>query len=323
MTGGYAGGVPVAEVVRSGFVEGRHHGSVVVLDAQGRTVASVGDPDGPIFPRSSNKLMQATAMLRAGLALTDPADLAVVAASHSAEPFHLDRIGALLHRAGLSEEDLGCPPDLPLSATARAAVYADRGGPRRLYMNCSGKHTGMLLTCRAAGWPIAGYLAQDHPLQRACRAEIERMCQESVAALGVDGCGAPVAAVSLTGLARAFLAGVEAAPGTPERTIADAMRAFPELVSGTDREDLRLMRAVPGLLSKVGAEGVTALAVAGRGAVAVKIDDGADRARLPVVVAALRWLDLTSPELDEVAHTPILGGGEPVGEVRVIGDRLG
>ena len=319
----YQGGVALAEVLRSGFVEGRHHGSVAVLDASGRLVASAGDPYGPVFPRSSNKPMQAVAMLRSGLSLSDPADLALVAASHDAEPFHVQRVRSLLHSHGLSEADLRCPADLPLSDPARAAVLRDGGGPSPVLMNCSGKHTGMLLACLAAGWSIEDYTDPGHPLQKACRHAVEDLAGEWVSAVGVDGCGAPVMAISLCGLARAFLGVVSAAPGTARRTVADAMRAHPELVSGTGRDDARLMRGVPGLLSKGGAEGVVAVAVPGAGAVALKIDDGAMRARMPVLVPALRRLGVEAPVLDELAETPLLGGGRPVGAVRPLPGFLG
>ncbi len=318
MTASYTGGVPLAEVVRSGFVEGRHLGSIAVLDAGGALVASAGDPLGPVFPRSCNKLMQATAMLRCGLRLPDSADLALVAASHSAEPVHVDRVRAMLRTAGLSEDDLRCPPDLPLSDSARETILRAGAGPSRVFMNCSGKHTGMLLTCQAAGWSLHDYLAVDHPLQKACQTAVEDLSGENVAAVGVDGCGAPVLAISLTGLARAFLAAVSAPAGAPERTIADAMRAHPELVSGTGADDARLMRGMPGLLSKGGAEGMVAVAVPGVGAMALKIDDGSMRARMPVVVAALRGLSVEAAVFDELAEPPVLGGGSRVGSVRAI-----
>ncbi|WP_446217137.1 asparaginase [Micromonospora sp. IBHARD004] len=314
----YEGGVPLAEVVRSGFVEGLHRGSVVVLDAAGATVTGAGDGGGPIFPRSSNKPMQAIGMLRAGLPLTDPADVALVSASHAGEEFHLERVGALLRRAGLDETALHCPPDLPVGDAAREAVLRAGGGPTRIQMNCSGKHTGMLLTCLAAGWPLAGYWRPDHPLQRRLTAAIEEFTGEEAAAVGVDGCGAPVLAVSLTGLARAYLRLVAAEPGTVERTVADAMRAYPELVGGTQADDTRLMRGVPGLLTKVGAEGVIVAAVPGVGAVALKIDDGAARARMPVLVSALRRLGVDAPVLTEYEDVPLLGGGLPVGAVRAV-----
>ncbi|MFI7072245.1 asparaginase [Micromonospora sediminicola] len=312
----YEGGVPLAEVVRSGFVEGVHRGSVVVLDGAGAPVAGAGDVTSPIFPRSSNKPMQAVGMLRAGLPLTDPADVALVSASHAGEEFHLERVAALLRRADLTEEALHCPPELPVGEAAREAVLRAGGGPARVSMNCSGKHSGMLLTCLAAGWPLDGYWRPEHPLQQRLTATVEEFTGERAAAVGVDGCGAPVLAVSLTGLARAFLRLVTAEPGTVERTVADAMRAYPELVGGTQADDTRLMRGVPGLLAKVGAEGVIAAAVPGVGAVALKIDDGASRPRMPVLTSALRRLDVEAPILTEYTEIPLLGGGLPVGAVR-------
>ncbi|WP_433313601.1 asparaginase [Micromonospora sp. CA-269861] len=316
MTKTYEGGAPLAEVVRSGFVEGAHRGSVVVLDAAGVAVASAGDVTSPVFPRSASKPMQAIGMLRAGLALTDPADVALVSASHAGEEFHLARVGALLERAGLDASALHCPPDLPVGAAAREAVLRAGGGPSRVQMNCSGKHSGMLLTCEAAGWPQEGYWRPEHPLQQRLRAAIEEFTGEQAAAVGVDGCGAPVLAVSLTGLAGAYLRLVEAEPGSVPRTVADAMRAYPEIVGGTQADDTRLMRGVPGLLAKVGAEGVIAVALPGVGAVALKIDDGADRARMPVLVSALRRLGVDAPVLTEYAEVPLFGGGVPVGAVR-------
>lgn len=315
----YRGGVPLAEVVRSGFVEGRHHGSVVVLDGDGKVTAAAGDPDSPVFPRSSNKPLQAIGMLRAGLRLAEPADLAVVCASHWGQDVHLARVRGLLRGAGLSEPALHCPPALPLHEGARTALLAAGGGPTRVHMNCSGKHTGMLLTCLAAGWPTDGYWDPGHPLQQRLQVAVSDATGEPVAAVGVDGCGAPLFTASLTGLARAFLGLVSAAPGSVERAVADAMRAHPELVAGDGGGDTRLMAGVPGLLAKAGAEGVAAVAVPDAGAVALKIDDGAARARLPVLVSALRdRLGVRGAVLDQLAEEPVLGGGVPVGAVRAL-----
>jgi L-asparaginase II len=318
MTATYRGGVPLAEVVRSGFAESFHRGSVVVLDAAGAVQAAAGDVESPIFPRSSNKPLQAVGMLRSGLRLTDPADLALVCASHHGEEFHVARVRALLSSARVDESALRCPPDLPLNEAAAWHVLRTGGDRSRIQMNCSGKHAGMLLTCRAAGWPIEGYWHSEHPLQGRLRAAIEEFTGEAVAAVGVDGCGAPVLAVSLTGLARAYLRLVDGAPGSVELAVAAAMRAHPELVAGTGADDTRLMTGVPELLCKGGAEGVAAVAVPGVGAIALKIDDGAGRARMPVLVAALRRLDVKADVLDDLAEVPILGAGEPVGSVRAI-----
>ena len=318
----YAGGELLAEVVRSGFVEGYHRGSVIVLDAAGDAVAVAGDVTGPVFPRSSNKPLQAVGMLRAGLRPAGPAQLALAAASHRGEPMHITGVRAMLAAAGLPEDALACPPDLPLAPAARAEVLRSGGAPGRVYMNCSGKHAAMLLTCRAAGWPTEGYPDPAHPLQAALRATVEELAGEPVAATGVDGCGAPVFALSLNALAGAYLRLVSAPDGSPERAVADAMRAYPELVSGTGADDAVLMRGLPGALAKGGAEGVLAVGVPGVGAVAAKVDDGAMRPRMPVLASALRRLGVTAPVLDELAaHADGVeqyGGGRVVGTVRAL-----
>ena len=302
----------LAEVVRSGFVESRHHGSVVVLDARGGVRATAGDVTGPVFPRSSNKPLQAVGMLRAGLEPAGPADLALISGSHYGEPFHIRRVREILRAAGLGPDELRCPPDLPLSASERNALLRAGGDAEPILMNCSGKHAGMLATCVANGWQLDTYLDAKHPLQVAIAATVADLTGEPIAATGVDGCGAPVFAFSLTALARAFQRLVEADPGTPERRVADGMRAHPELVAGTGAHDTVLMGGMPGLIAKGGAEGVVAVAIPGTGAVAIKIEDGAMRARMPVLRSALRRLDIPAPAMEEL----VLGGGEPVGEVR-------
>jgi L-asparaginase II len=313
----------VAEVVRSGFAESRHRGAVAGLDTEGHQVISAGRTDVPFLPRSANKPLQATAMLRCGLNL-DGELLALAAASHSGEDFHVDGVRKILSEAGLSEDDLRCPASWPLDTPTAHRLIA-RGEPMsRIRMNCSGKHAAMLATCAANGWPTASYLDPGHPLQQAIRHTIEDLAGLKSTATGVDGCGAPLFALTLAGLARAFRTLVLAGPGTPERRVADAMRAYPEWTSGTNRDERRLMDAVPGLLLKAGAEGVDAFALAdsrGAQAGAVKIDDGAQRARTPVTVGTLRLLGAVVP--DDLATVPVTGGDAVVGAVRVVGPPFG
>jgi L-asparaginase II len=304
---GYQGGEVVAEVLRSGFVESWHHGSVAVLDAAGTVVASVGDITAPVFPRSSNKPLQAAGMLRAGFEPASAAELALAAASHRGERFHVDAARTMLERAGLPETRLRCPATTPLSDPC--------GEFSRASNNCSGKHAAMLLTCVAAGWPVDGYWEPTHPLQVTIQETVEELAGERAGGVGVDGCGAPVLALSLRSLAGSYLRLVAAkSPG--RSAVADAMRAHPEYVSGTDAQayDTVLMRAVPGLLAKGGAEGVQAVAVPGVGAVAMKIDDGAKRALMPVLAWAFSKLGLEAPTPAE----PVLGGGDTVGVVRSV-----
>ncbi|MFB8209616.1 asparaginase [Streptomyces sp. NPDC056010] len=311
-----APGLPVlAEVVRSGFTEGHHRGSLVVLAADGSVELSLGDPMAPVFPRSSSKPMQAAAVLRAGLDLAGER-LALAAASHSGEDFHLDLVRKMLTEHGLSLEDLQTPPDLPLDAV-EAETYLAAGRVReRITMNCSGKHAAMLAVCARNGWDMDGYLDPAHPLQQLVHQVVEEAAGEEVAAVGTDGCGAPLMAISLVGLARAFRGFVTAEPGTAERRVADAMRAHPEYVAGTRRPDTWLMREVPGTLSKMGAEAVQAVALADGRALAFKIDDGSTRALGPVLARALGLLGIDAPVVGRIGRAPLLGGGVEVGEIR-------
>jgi L-asparaginase II len=254
-------------------------------------------------------------MLRSGLDL-DGELLALAAASHSGEDFHVEGVRKILSGVGLSEDDLGCPAAWPLDPEIARRLIARGGGESRIRMNCSGKHAAMLATCAANGWPATGYLAPDHPLQQAIRRTVEQLAGERVSATGVDGCGAPLLALTLAGLARAFRALVLSAAGTPERRVADAMRAYPQWTSGTRRDERKLMDAVPGLLVKAGAEGVVAFAFADGRSGAAKIDDGMARGRTPVTVAALRLLGAVVP--DALATVPVIGGAAEVGAVRAV-----
>ena len=194
-------------------------------------------------------------------------------------------------------------------------------------MNCSGKHAAMLATCVAAGWP-----ARELPRSRTTRcrqrikATIESLAGEPVTAIGVDGCGAPLMALSLRGLARAFAAVVRSPAGSAERRVADAMRAYPDWMSGTRRYEATLMRAVPGMLMKPGADGVCAFALADGRSGAVKIDDGGAAGGAAgdgraAARADRAGFDGGTPDLgalDELAGAPVFGGGEPVGQIRPV-----
>jgi L-asparaginase II len=223
-----------------------------------------------------------------------------------------------LEAAGLDESALGCPAMLPLSEPAAHELLRGGGAATPLTMNCSGKHAAMLATCVAQGWPTAGYLDADAPVQRALTGALERLAGERVQHVAVDGCGAPQHALTLRGLARAFRA-LATGDGACRRTAA-AMTARPDLVGGTGREVTDLMAGIPGLVAKDGAEGVFAAALPDGSGVVVKVADGATRAAVPVLVAGLRALGVEADVLDRLAATPVLGGGVPVGELRPVDD---
>ncbi|MGY1806716.1 asparaginase [Blastococcus sp. SYSU D00669] len=306
----------MVEVWRSGFLESVHRGALVVLGADGAVLAAAGAVDRPVLPRSANKPVQATAFLAAGWAPRSAEELAIGAASHSGEDGHRELVAGMLAAVGLGPEHLGCPPALPLHEPTRARWLAGGRAPERLAMNCSGKHAAMLSACVAAGWDPHGYLDPGHPLQQAVEARLAETAEEPVEAVVVDGCGAPQHALTLTGLARGVLSLVAAPAGSRERSVADAMRASPWLVAGTGREDTELMRAVPGLLVKGGADGVHVAALPGGGAVALKLDDGGDRGRTPALAAGLRRIGVPADLLGPWLLGPVRGGDGVVGEIR-------
>ncbi|KRF35062.1 asparaginase [Nocardioides sp. Soil805] len=312
--------VVVAEIVRSGFVEGHHYGSVVALDTAGAVDWSVGVVDQPVLPRSCNKPVQALGMVRAGLDLP-PDLLALACASHSGEPLHVDGARRILASAGLTEDALQTPVDYPIDDEAREEVIRSGGARSSILMNCSGKHAAMLATCVANGWPTDTYLAPDHPLQQVIAETFADLTGEPVTTVAVDGCGAPLLSTSLVGLARAFRTLAVATDG-PERRVADAIRQHPAYVSGTRRDELALLTAVPGAIGKAGAESCYAVALPDGRAFALKTDDGAPRVRPVLMAEALRRsgvLELDGVDADAVRRTGqhvLLGGGKPVGEIR-------
>lgn len=304
----------VAHVIRGTFVEGVHHGVGVVTNPDASVAFAVGDPDTVVFPRSSAKPLQALACLRAGAPLAG-VSLALVCASHSGEPFHLDAVRAMLAAAGLDERALRNTPDLPLGDDASTAWLRAGRDPESIAQNCSGKHAGMLAACVASGWSLDDYLEAAHPLQALVAEVVTEFTGGPIVATAVDGCGAPIHAIPITGLARAF-ARFAAATDGPEKAIADAMRAHPEYVGGSGRSATDLMRAVPGLIAKDGAEAVYAIGLPDGRGIAVKIADGGARAAGVLAAALLRRTGAASDAaLAALADAPVLGHGRPVGAV--------
>jgi L-asparaginase II len=312
----------VAEIVRSGFVEGHHYGAIVALDRDGSVAWSVGDVDSQILPRSCNKPLQAAGMVRCGVPLEGEL-LALAAASHSGEEFHIDGVRKILSGAGLSPECLQTPPDYPLDDAGKEQWIRDGHGKEPIAMNCSGKHAAMLATCSVNGWPTASYRDPEHPLQLAIKETFAELTGEPVKTVAVDGCGAPLLSTSLTGLAQAFRTMSLARDGA-EAKVANAIRQYPEYTSGTYRDERKLLLAMPGAICKAGAESCYALGLPDGRAIALKTDDGAARVRPVLMAAALErlgvldedWVDADA--VRETGKVVLLGGGKPVGEIRAV-----
>ncbi len=286
-----------------------------MLAADGSVALALGDVDAPVYGRSANKPLQAAAMVELGLDLP-PELLALVCASHNGEPVHVEGVRRLLAGAGLDESALRNTPSLPLYEPAAADVLRAGDGKRSLLQNCSGKHAGMLATCVVNGWTLDGYQQPDHPLQETITGVIASLTGEAPSHVGIDGCGAPAHAVSLTALARGFAAVATAPAGTAPGAVRSAMTAHPDMVGGTGRDVTALMATIPGLVAKDGAEGVLAAALPDGRAVALKLADGSWRGFAAVLLAALDRVGADTAGAAELRSSPVLGGGRPVGEAR-------
>ena len=334
---GPEGVVELAVLERSGLIESRHLGAAVVVSPDGSVLRELGDGSALVYGRSSLKLLQAIAVLRSGVAL-EGAQLVLASGSHAGTPAHVAIVRDILERAGLDEDALQCPIDWPLDGASRSAA----AGPRRITMNCSGKHASFLLACVENGWPIDSYLDPAHPLQQLIRSTVEEFVAEEdsageVGRVGIDGCGAPVFATTLCGLATAVgrVAGA-AANSLPSGSVSvsdrvgdpDAARltvailSNPWAIDGHGRANTVVVEQL-GLIAKGGAEGVMVMGAPNGTAVALKVLDGSPRATTLVALELLASVGtITRADAQRVAavtREKVLGGAVPVGGIRVSG----
>jgi len=276
-------------VLRGETVESVHRVHAVAVQ-EGQVVLSAGDPDLITFMRSAAKPIQAMPLARAREDLDDR-DLAIASASHLADDRQLEAVRALLAKAPATEDDLECGPF--------------EGS--KLKHNCSGKHAGMLALCRAEGWPTEGYRLPEHPCQQAALAEVGRLAGTDEMATAIDGCGVVTFALPLTRIAIAF--------GGVDEQVADAMREHPQLIRGPQAVDTNLMQAFSGWIAKGGAEALLCAASPDGLSLALKVEDGAQRALRPALGSFLNELGLDGTLF---GPTPVGNSrDEVVGEVRV------
>lgn len=313
---GVDGVVELAEVVRNGFVESRHFGLAVALDPDGGQVYAAGQVDAVVLPRSTAKPLQAVGSIAAG-AVLDVEEAAIAAGSHTGEDRHVALVDRMLASAGVGRDALGCPPDRPEDESTRFRLIAEGIGPEKVRMNCSGKHAAMLMATVAGGNDPSNYLDAESPVQRAIAAEIERLTGAKTGIVTVDGCGAPLLGMPLDGLARAFGRLATATSGTPDSRVATAMRRHPDLVGGHGHLNSEVMRLLPGVIAKGGAEGVIGMAAPDGHAVAVKVIDGNPRATTALGLTLLEKCGVDVSAAEELRTVPVLGGGKPVGQLVV------
>ena len=294
----------LVEVTRGSLVESFHRGAVVVADSFGETLFEAGDIRMRAYMRSSAKPFQALPLVTSGAVgrfQFTPREIALMCGSHNGEEAHIETVSGILRKAGLREDKLKCGPHPPFDPDARLALKKSGASPSQLHNNCSGKHTAMLAGCVHENYSLEGYLEFDHPWQKKILEAIAELAETGTdeIVLGVDGCGAPVHALPLynSALAGAKLAGLKEGDGPPGAACGRIFRAMtenPYMVAGKDRICTELIEAGGGkLLAKAGAEGyyLAAFRDNDRGiGIAVKIDDGAERARDIVVIELLhRW----------------------------------
>ncbi|NIQ24449.1 MAG: asparaginase, partial [Pseudomonas stutzeri] len=298
----------LANVWRGNAIESRHRGAVVAVNITGKRMLALGDVDAPVFPRSAIKPLQAVPLVESGAAerygLGD-AEIALACASHNGEPIHVEAVGRWLVRIGLSPNDLECGPQRPLHEASADALIQAGQKPAPIHHNCSGKHAGMLTTCRFFDEDTCGYTAYGHPTQQRWFDVLGDLTglDPLVRPHGIDGCGVPVLAWPLERLAYAFArfadpAGLSEARRNALGRIRGAIAARPEMIAGTGRLCSRLAQVTGGeLIGKVGGEGVYGVAVPARGlGLMLKIDDGAKRAAEVAVGASLEKLGLLKSE---------------------------
>ena len=302
----FAGEV-LAKVTRGDLVESLHLGHLIVLNADGSTYLSKGSPELPIYPRSAIKSLQAAAMLKAGLKVEEN-ELAIICASHSGSQSHIDLVTKMLATRSISTSQLKNAVDKPLGEKEKIA-WGDKQ-PSQLAQNCSGKHAGMLITCQQNGWEMNTYLELNHPLQEAIKNEIETLAGEKVSATSVDGCGAPLFAISLIGLARAISNLVKSKDALYQQIVL-ACTKYPELVAGDGRLTTRMMRGVPGLFMKEGAEGVQVCVLSDGRVTAIKIIDGSWRPIAAIIMEIFKRWAIEMPD----ESLKIYGGEHIVGSV--------
>jgi L-asparaginase II len=313
------GHVPLAIVVRGDAPESIHYGSVAVTDIDGNLLYGAGDPQAPMFTRSSLKPFQAMPVLASGAVAKygyGDAEIALMCASHSGEPRHVNVVTSMLERIECRKEDLQCGIHPPYFYQWTETTPPPGAAYTTLQHNCSGKHSGMLTWCRHCAQPTATYLDPVHPLQQAIRRSVAHFTGVPEAALirGTDGCSAPNYALPLAGLARGFarlsLEAEDSEYGDAPARIFAAMSKNPGLVSGERRPDLALMTTGQGdWAAKGGAEAMQAIAVKSRGiGIVIKISDGGTRALHPVTVAVLQQLGL----LEDPQSTPMAAYHQPL-----------
>lgn len=307
----------LAQLVRGELVESIYTGRLVMLNADGKIDYSLGNIEELVYPRSAVKCVQAAVSLEFGAQL-DNETAAVAAASHSGSDEHIGYVLSILNTAGLTDADLQTPPDYPIGINEQREWIALQKPKSAIAMNCSGKHAAWLAASVASGLDPEKYLLPTNKIQQRTRELFSELTEEEIAVSSIDGCGGPLYAMSLTGLAKMIQQAVVAPVDTELNQIISAVRKFPEAASGVGRDVAKLMKAIPGSYLKEGAEGVEVLALSDGRAAAFKFDSGNFLLRHLISARIFQLWGVNTPESDELLTKTVLGGGKPVGKYHAV-----
>jgi L-asparaginase II len=314
---------------RADIMECAHHGHISIVNERGEVTASAGDPAFVTFTRSAAKPLQAIAAIRGGIASRfglSGKEIAIMTASHVAEPEHVEVLESFMQKTGLSETELICAPSYPLNERSKEDVLRHDGSKRRLYHNCSGKHLGVLAYCKMKGYPLEGYADPEHPVQKEIIETVSMMCgiKAEQIVLGTDGCGFPVFGLPLSAMASAYVKlacpDLIADEATREAVtiITQAMNLHPEMVGGSGRLDSLVLQD-SNIIAKGGFKGVYCFGLKKeRLGIAFKVLDGSEEEWGLIVQAILEQTGYANPSLirqmkEDFTHDIYNDAGKKVG----------
>lgn len=299
----------LVKVTRGNQIESIHRGHIVVADSQGEIPYLLGDPDFKICVRSCAKPLQALPVITTGAAdrfsLT-PAELAIMSGSLNGQDFQVNTIKSILNKIGLDERSLQCGVHRPSHRATARKLQEEGQKTTLLHNNCAGKHSAMLALCVHHGWPLDNYISKEHPVQQLVLNAVSSMAEVPVEeiGIGIDGCGVPVFFLPLKNLARSY-AKLTSISDQTIRRLMEAIFSHPEMIAGDERICTDIMRVLgKKVFAKTGAEGGYTMSLMEQGwGVAIKIEDGNNRAMEPVIIETLQQLEIVTRKEEDKLHT--------------------
>lgn len=305
----------LVKVTRGNQIESIHRGHIVVANLKGEILYLLGDPDFKICMRSCAKPLQALPVITTGAADTfslTPAELAIMSGSLNGQDFQVDTIKSILNKIGLDEHALQCGVHRPSHRATAKKLQEEGKKTTALHNNCAGKHTAMLTLCVHHGWPLDNYISKEHPVQHLILNTVSSMTEVPVEeiGIGIDGCGVPVFSLPLKNLARSY-AKLTSTADHAIHHLMESILSHPEMIAGDERICTEIMKVLgKKVFAKTGAEGGYAISLMEQGwGVAIKIEDGNNRAMNPVIIETLQQLKIVTREEEDnlkTYHHPVI-----------------